>query len=226
VEQRAGEDALDRLALAAALAREVNQLSDDLLSYFVDAARQSGHPWSQIGGALGTSKQAAQQRFASPDLSRYTEGARRAIESAGQAARRVGDRWVGTEHVLIGLAEVNDGVAAKALKSSGGITADVIEAKLAALGDPIEASTHEKVPLTAGVARLLGQAALTEATALGHNYVGTEHILLALLRQLEGRGATILTTLSVQIDGLRDGVLHLMSGDEPADASNDDASGA
>jgi Clp amino terminal domain, pathogenicity island component len=220
VEQRAGGDELDRLALAAALARQVEQLGDDLLRYFVDAARQAGLSWSQIGSALDTSKQAAQQRFVSPDLSRYTQGARRAVDNAGQAARAFGHRWVGSEHLLIGLAEVSDGIAAKALRTYGGITADAIEAKLALLDAPAQAPLPETVPLTAGVAKLLGDAAPAEATTLGHNYVGTEHILLALLRQQEARGTMILTMLSVETDALRERVLRLMTETAPAGSSN------
>ncbi len=212
------EAPLDRLAAAAALARELNQLSDDVVGYFVAAAREAGHPWSQIGGALGTSKQAAQQRFADPDLSRYTDRARLAVANAAQTARRLDHRWVAGEHLLLGLAEVTDSVAAKALMAFGGISAEQLRAAIAELrGAPAQVPPAGEAPITAAVATLLGRLAPAEATALGHNYVGTEHILLAILRWSEGTSATILQTLSVDVDGLRETVLQLMSNLDPAD---------
>ncbi len=218
VQNRAGEDPLERLALAAALARELHQLSDSVLGYFVDAARQGGRPWSEIGMALGVSKQAAQQRFVSPDLSRYTDRACRALDMATHAACRLGHRWVRDEHVLIGLAQVTDGVAAKALNSFG-VSVDLLHEKIAEFAGGATARLPETASPTVGVAKLLGERAPAEATALGHNYIGTEHMLLAILRQPEGMGANILNVLSVEIDQVRARVLQLMSGIEPADPS-------
>jgi hypothetical protein len=211
VRERSGDDALERLAHAAALAGEVHQLSDDLLSYFVDDARQAGYPWSRIGTALGVSKQAAQQRFQSPDFSRYTDLAHRVLDSAAHAARRLRHSQVDSEHILIGLAETSDSVAAKALEGSASITSELLHEKFSGPGTAVKRPWSQTAPLTPRASKLLSELAPAEAAALGHNYVGPEHILLALLRRTDGRVRTLLAALSVDTDQLRAKVLELLS---------------
>src|SRR4051812_46533530 len=94
VDQRATErSAIDRVSVAVAAAHEVAGLADALVGHYVDQARQAGHSWSQIGEALGVSKQAVHQKFtahwAAPDLTRFTPRARHALDEAQAAARRL-----------------------------------------------------------------------------------------------------------------------------------------
>lgn len=208
VGKRAGEDALDRLALASILAAELAELGDSLLGHFVDAARADGHPWSGIGAALGVTRQAAQQRFVTPDLGRFTDGARRAVAEAEAAAERLGHQTVGGVHVLLGLARV-DGVAARVLASSG-VAADVVESRVARLAPRRPGRAAGALPLTARAARLLAQLAPAEATTLGHNYVGTEHFLLAVLRRPDDAEAALLASFSLDGDEVRARVIDAM----------------
>ncbi|MGH9181842.1 MAG: Clp protease N-terminal domain-containing protein, partial [Acidimicrobiales bacterium] len=100
-------------------------MGDDLLGHFVDAARRAGLPWSRIGTALAVTRQAAQQRFVPSDLSRFTEGARLALDAAEAAARRLGQPAIASEQVLVGLAEGHGSVAGAAL-SADHLTPEVI----------------------------------------------------------------------------------------------------
>ena len=213
VTARAGGSELERLSVAAAVGEELNQLGDTLLGYFVDAARHAGHSWSQIGSALGVTKQAAQQRFVVPDLARFTDRARLVVEHAFQAAHRFGHCWVGGEHVLVGLTQVSDGVAAKVLAPLG-ISARTLKSKLDELvggGVDPAGSAPDTASLTPRASRLLGELAPAEAVALGHNYVGTEHLLLALMRQEDGLACKTLVELGVDLEQVRENVLEAMS---------------
>ena len=97
------------LETASASARNLDDLTDSMLSHFVDKCRRSGHSWAEIGGALGVSKQAVQKRFTSEMIDpegwdRFTERARRLVtDHAPAAAESLGHNWVGTEHLLLGL---------------------------------------------------------------------------------------------------------------------------
>lgn len=215
VEVQVGDDPIERLAAASALAADVAQLGDSLLGHFVDAARRAGHPWSQIGVALGVTRQAAQQRFVAPDLSRFTGRARRALDLAANAADDLGHRAIEPEHVLLGLAAEGEGVAARALEVSGA-TYQVLVSRAAGIvttGEArVRAEDSDPLPFSPRTARLLGDLAPAEATTLGHNYVGTEHVLLAVLRPPAGLAGALLAALGVDPDRVRTNVLQLMSG--------------
>lgn len=212
VEQRSVQgDPLDQLSVAGELAAHLSEVSDSLLGIFVDRARRAGCSWADVGRALGVSRQAAHERFVTPDLSRYTTRARQAIDLAKEEASGLGHPWVGGEHILLGLARTSDGIAAKALAAMG-VTADRVSAKLSESfqgGAPED--TWAASSLTPLAARLLNDLAPTEALALGHNYVGTEHVLLALARQRDALGAKVLRSLDVDLDALREKVLERMA---------------
>ncbi len=213
VERQAGDDPLHRLTAASALAADLAHTADGLLGHFVDSARRSGQPWSRIGVALGVTRQAVQQRFVEPDLTRFTDGARRAVTLAGEAARRRDRPATELEHLLLGLSAVPRSVAATVLVAAGA-SPDVIEGHL---GEPrigrAESPGDQAAavpPLAPKAGRLLSEGAPGEAATLGHNYVGTEHVLLALLRRPGAVVGTILSALAVTADPLREQVLQVM----------------
>ncbi|HEY3502882.1 MAG TPA: Clp protease N-terminal domain-containing protein [Actinocatenispora sp.] len=175
-------DPLERLDSAVRTASDLSTLGDQLVSHFVDAARATGASWAQIGQYLGgVSKQAAQQRF-SPDLakfdfSRFTERARKAVVGAQAVAQEHQHSYIGTEHILLGLCADADSLAGKALARQGGSLDAVRQATEARLGDP---SPVQAKPRFTPKGRAALAQALSAALNLGHNYIGTEHLLLGL----------------------------------------------
>jgi hypothetical protein len=226
VRSRAADDPLAQLQEAAALKAELDELTDALLGHFVDQARRSGATWTQIGDALGVSKQAAQQRHSSTEsvarrilssvlpkpggtFTRFTPRARAVVVAAQQAAVGFGAAVVGTEHMLIGLYAEPEGIAAKVLDELGFSRESATEALLASAGE-VTGPTRGHVPFTRGSKEAL-ELALREALALGHNYIGTEHILLALLALDESEpGAALLAGAGITADAAREEVLRLL----------------
>src|SRR5689334_12977541 len=120
IAQVQGDEPLHRLSSAMGVKAEVDELADALIGHFVDQARRAGHSWSEIGAAMGVTKQAAQQRHGSdragrgtrsdPQLfSRFTPRARTAVREGEDAARELRHGYVGTEHLLLGLLAVSQG---------------------------------------------------------------------------------------------------------------------
>jgi hypothetical protein len=184
------DDPLALLATASGVAGELAETSDALVGHFVDRCRAAGHTWADISGSLGVSRQAAHKRYAGVprDLQRWTERAKAALPAAIDAARGLAHSFVGTEHLLLGLFPPG-GIAATLLAEHGlteaAVAAEVVE------HTPRGASGPAEPPFTPLAAQVLG-GALTEAIALGHNYIGTEHLLLALYGQPDGVAAKIL----------------------------------
>ena len=193
VRSAAPDEPLAQLEEAARLKNEVGELTDALLGHFVDQARRGGASWSQIGEALGVSKQAAQQRLTPKTFSgeRLTDRARICVAGAGIAARKLGHTYVGTEHLLLGLFATPDALAAKVLAERG-VTVEAVEAHVL---EAIGRGTGDEdiaIPHTPRAARVL-VASLYVALEMGHNYIGTEHLLLALYREPDGVAARYLT---------------------------------
>jgi len=179
-------DPLSRLRTASTLAERLTEVGDAALGYFVDQARHAGHSWSEIGEALGVSKQAAQQRHtvrpapAVDVFERSTPRARNAVADAAAIARRWGHPRVDTEHLLLALYRDPDALAAVILVEAGlpeGRVADAVQARL---GRGTAAADGE-LPFAPDV-RTVFSGALAAAVELGHNYIGTEHLLLGLRR--------------------------------------------
>jgi len=189
-----GGEPLENLSDAVSVGAELDEQSDALIGHFVDQARRSGATWSQIGASMGVTKQAAQKRFVaqwqSADFSRFTQRARNVLAAAGQIATGAGAEVIGTEHLTAGLLSEPDGLAAKIIHGAG-LTDEQI---LAALGlepapggsDPDAAALRELRFTEAGRAAL--RTALTTALRMGHNYIGTEHLLLGILAADGGAG--------------------------------------
>src|SRR5260370_9952316 len=143
---------------------------------------------------------------------RFTDRARRAIVQAQHEARMLDHGWIGTEHLLLGLLHEGEGVAAKALESMG-ISLDAMrQAVVGVIGrgeQPPPESGH--IPFTPRSKKVL-ELSLREARELGHSYIGTEHILLALIREGDGVAAQILVRAGVSLERARRRVIELLSG--------------
>ena len=116
-----GDEALLQLSQASKTVSDLEQVGDALLGHFVDRCRRSGHSWSEISGALGVSKQAAHKRFTfdAPTFERFTDRARMVLSQSQKEAHRLGHGFVGTEHILLALFGVPDGLAFQALDEAG-----------------------------------------------------------------------------------------------------------
>jgi len=181
---------LARLATASAVAGELAETGDALVGHFVDACRAAGHTWAEISESLGVTRQAAHKKYSAipRDLERWTVRARQVLEHAVSTAVAFGHAYVGTEHLLLGLFPPG-GIGAQILDGYG-LTQESTAEQVLALA-PRRDSGPSDPPFTPLAAQALG-GALTEAISMGHNYVGTEHLLLGLFGQPEGIAAQIL----------------------------------
>jgi len=183
-------DPLTHLSDAVLVAEQLTDNADHLVGHFVDQARRAGASWTEIGRSMGVTKQAAQKRFvprSSPDVpelgnwSRFTDRARAALAGARRLAAAGRFEEVQPGHLLLGLLADPDGLAARALAAQA--PPDRIGAAVAAtLGTGEQDYQGETVPFSPDARRVLA-ITLREALRLGHNYVGTEHILLALMQE-------------------------------------------
>jgi Clp amino terminal domain, pathogenicity island component len=205
-----GEDELAQLLQASQIVADLEQTSDALLGHFVDQCRRSGRSWSEISGALGVSKQAAHKRFSpdAPNFERFTDRARHVLAQSEEEAKRLGHGFVGTEHLLLSLFDSPDGVAAQVLAESG-ITKSVVETQIVALIKPGTESDDRKRPFTPRAKAVVGNA-VHEALQLGHNYVGTEHILIALFNDGDAVAAKVLGELGANHDDTRARILRAL----------------
>ena len=140
---------------------------------------------------------------------RFTDRARRVVVLAQEEARHLDHTYIGTEHILLGLIHEREGVAAQSLESLGisleGVRAQVVEI----VGHGDEAPTGH-IPFTPRAKKVL-ELSLREAMSLGHNYIGTEHILLGLIREGEGVAAQVLVKLGADLTRVRQQVIQLLA---------------
>ncbi len=206
-----GGEALAQLSEALKTVRGLEQVGDALLGHFVDQCRRSGHSWSEISNALGVSKQAAHKRFTLdvPTFERFTDRARTVVARSEIEARRLGHGFVGTEHILLALFEVTDGLAFRVLDVAG-ISKSMVEEQVLALIKQSADPEQGKLPFTPRAKAALRGAA-GEALQLGHNYIGTEHLLLGLLGDEDSVAAKVLRDLGAS-DAVRDQTLELLAG--------------
>jgi ATP-dependent Clp protease ATP-binding subunit ClpC len=141
---------------------------------------------------------------------RFTEWARQVVVLGQDEARTLEHGYIGTEHLLLGLLRVEQGLAAHALGTLG-ITEEAARAQVAAIVGRGTGVTTGQIPFTRRAKEVL-ELALREALALGHNYIGTEHILLGMVRENEGVGAQVLHDLGADADTVRGAVMPLLSG--------------
>ena len=210
--QSLSPDALVQLEVASQRAEDLADLGDSLLNHFVDRSRRSGHTWAQIGQHLGVTRQAVQKRFVESGVSleRFTERARRALAGARAEATALHHNYVGTEHQLLALFDTGGGVSDAALRELG-VERDGIEQDIVArIGRGATAVSGEQ-PLTPRATKVLEEAVLA-AGELGHNYVGTEHLLLALFRGQDGLAKQMLEKRGVEYKPLLTKVVALLAG--------------
>jgi ATP-dependent Clp protease ATP-binding subunit ClpC len=129
---------------------------------------------------------------------RFTERARKVVVLAQEEARHFNHNYIGTEHLLLGLLREDEGVAARALGSLN-VTLDEVREQVESIVGYGEEGTGGQAPFTPRSKKVL-ELALREALQLGHNYIGTEHILLGLVRESEGVAARVLSNLGVDPD--------------------------
>ena len=150
---------------------------------------------------------------------RFTDRARRVVVLAQDEARRLNHNYIGTEHILLGLIHEGTGIAAKALESLGVNLAAVRQQVEEIIGRGQQAQSGH-IPFTPRAKKVL-ELSLRESLQLGHNYIGTEHILLGLLREGDGVAAQVLVRLGADLNRVREQVIQLLHGhpaEEPASA--------
>ncbi len=195
--EKAGPNALDRLTAAMVAADRLGEVADHLIGHFVDQARRSGASWTDIGKSMGVTKQAAQKRFVrktsggsdldpADGFSRFTDRAGNVLMVAQEEARSAGNDQIGPAHLVLGLLHDPESLAATALVAEG-VTLDTVRAAVAL--PPAAAEVPDLIPYDAAARKAL-ELTFREAVRLGHSYIGTEHILLALL-SLEDEAGTL-----------------------------------
>lgn len=189
-------DVLDQLSGAVVAADHLGDVADHLIGHFVDQARRSGASWTDIGKSMGVTKQAAQKRFvptkpgepadldASEGFSRFTERAKNVVMAAQNEAHAAGNDEIRPEHLILGLLSEPNGLGAAAILAQGAALETVRQAVAATL-PPAAEQVPALVPFDARSKKAL-ELTYREALRMGHSYIGTEHILLALLELDDG----------------------------------------
>ena len=169
---------------------------------------QAFHLASVAPQVLGLMKE--RSKGAPPMFERFTDRARRVVVLAQEEARMLNHNYIGTEHILLGLIHEGEGVAAKALESLG-ISLEGVRAQVEEIIGQGQQAPSGHIPFTPRAKKVL-ELSLREALQLGHNYIGTEHILLGLIREGEGVAAQVLVKLGADLNRVRQQVIQLLSG--------------
>ncbi|MCW3844781.1 ATP-dependent Clp protease ATP-binding subunit [Micromonospora yasonensis] len=211
--KKAHTDALDQLADAVLVADHLGDVADHLIGHFVDQARRSGASWTEIGRSMGVSKQAAQKRSAAKaetaaaldpnaGFGRFTPRARNVVMASQEEARRAGNAEIGPGHLALGLLVDPDALAPKLIEARG-VSLDRFREAVAATLPAKAEQVPDLIPYDARGKKVL-ELTFREALRLGHNYIGTEHILLALLEEEGGDG--VLTGLGLDKDAMESAI--------------------
>jgi Clp amino terminal domain, pathogenicity island component len=188
--ETAHTDPLDRVAGAVLVAEHLGETADHLVGHFVDRARRAGASWTDIGRSMGVTKQAVQKRFVAKepvqDFSRFTTRARNAVVASQIEARAASNAEIRPEHLVLGFVSDPEGLAVRALAAQG-VTVDAVRQAAVAALPPAADEVPALIPFD-GQAKKALELTFREALRLGHNYVGTEHLLLALLEVEDGTG--------------------------------------
>ena len=211
------DDALDQLSDAVLTAEHLGEVADHLIGHFVDQARRSGASWTDIGRSMGVTKQAAQKRFVpkgtASDLdpeqgfSRFTPRARKVVVASQSEARAAGNLEITPAHLALGLLAQPEGLAVRIMTGQG-VSPETLRRRVAStLPAAAETPPPELIPFDAAAKKVL-ELTFRQALRLGHNYVGTEHILLALLDHEDGDG--VLTGLGLDRQAVEDALTALL----------------
>ena len=144
---------------------------------------------------------------------RFTDRARRVVVLAQEEARLLNHNYIGTEHILLGLIHEGEGIAAQALQSLG-VNLDGVRTQVVEIIGQGQQAPSGHIPFTPRAKKVL-ELSLREALQLGHNYIGTEHILLGLIREGEGVATQVLQNLNADLPKVRQTVIPLLSGVRP-----------
>jgi hypothetical protein len=210
-------DALEQLQDAVLAAEHLDEIADHLIGHFVDRARRSGASWTDIGKRMGVTKQAAQKRFvpkgASGDLdmeegfSRFTPRARNVVVAAQEEARSAGNAEITTVHLALGLLHEPESLAVLTMKALG-VAPETVRRTLVGTLPARSDEVGALIPFDSGAKKAL-ELTFRQALRLGHNYVGTEHVLLALLDLEDGNGT--LTGLGLDREAVEGHVVRTLS---------------
>ncbi|AKJ11718.1 Clp protease [Streptomyces incarnatus] len=192
--KKAHHEPLEQLQDAVIAADHLGDVADHLIGHFVDQARRSGASWTEIGRSMGVTRQAAQKRFVQKestdldpgDFSRYTPRARNVVMAAHNEAVAARNPEGRPAHLVLGLLAEPEGIGAKAITEQG-VPLDAVRQAATAALPPAAENVPDLVPYGPDAKKAL-ELTFREALRLGHNYIGTEHILLALLEQENGQG--------------------------------------
>jgi hypothetical protein len=196
--KKAHSDALEQLSDAVIAADHLGEVADHLIGHFVDQARRSGASWTDIGRSMGVTKQAAQKRFVakgpgepsdldpSQGFSRFTVQARNVVMAAQNEARAAGNDEIRPEHLVLGLLSEPDALAAGTIVGQG-VPLETVRQTVTASLPPAANRVPDLIPFDSRARKVL-ELTFREALRMGHNYVGPEHILLALLELEDGTG--------------------------------------
>jgi hypothetical protein len=196
---------LARISEARLRAQTLSDLGDQLLDHYVSKAKQVGASWSEIGDAIGVTRQAAQQRHTPAPFDRYTNLNRHSIVLAQEAARTHKHDSIGTEHLLLGLLGEPRGLAYEVLVAKAGSEQHVRDSIEEAMPPAGEKALRGHIAFRPESKEAIEQA-LRASADLGHDWVGTEHSLLGLIRTEASPAARILRDLGFTSDGLHETV--------------------
>jgi hypothetical protein len=213
--------ALDHVSAAMRISEHLGELADHLIGHFVDQARKAGASWTDIGQSMGVTKQAAQKRFVpkaaelagsgdeaswqaalteafhAHPFSRFTPRAKHSISAAAEEARERRHHLVIPEHLALGLLREPNPRARRALRCSWRPGPPARDALVAALPSAtVDEPVSGRIPFTGGAKKVL-ELAVREALKLGHNYIGTEHLLLGVLEDELVAGTGTLSGLGI-----------------------------
>jgi len=184
------DNPLEQLTDAVMAAQHLGDVADHLIGHFVDQARRSGASWTAIGESMGVTKEAAQKRFVPKDMSegfqRFTIRARNVVVAATNAASEAQNAEITPAHLCLGLLVEPESLAAVLLAKQG-VTLPALRAAAAAALPAAADEVPALIPYDADSRKVL-ELTFREALRLGHNYVGTEHILMSLLEHEGGTG--------------------------------------
>jgi len=158
------------------------------------------------------------RRAARSMFERFTDRARRVVVLAQEEARMLDHDYIGTEHILLGLIREGDGYAARSLESLG-ISLDAVRQQVQEIIGRGQQAPSGHIPFTPRAKKVL-ELSLRESLQLGHNYIGTEHMLLGLLREGDGVAAQVLVRLGADLDRVREQVIQLLHGYQGQDVGS------
>ncbi len=203
-------DPLEQLSDAVILGQHLGELADHLIGHFVDRARHSGASWTEIGQSMGVTKQAAQKRFVPKDqgapseadlkaFARYDDAARQTLVGAQQLAAQAGHDHIGPEHLILTMLR-DTSTGTRALTAVAPY--QTVVAELTARFPSAGTSGTGPVPFSAQGKKAL-ELGHREALRLGHEHIGTEHLLLGVLELGEGDVFDVLTGAGATKDAVR-----------------------